>query len=38
MPMYDMLKRKYAKNMKNKKNQNAFNMVESVFLGDMRVI
>ena len=39
MPMHDMLKRKnYAKNMKSKKNQNAFNMVPSMFLGDARVI
>ena len=37
--MPDMLKRKnYAKNKKSKKNQNAFNMVASVFLGDVRVI
>ena len=37
--MHDMLKRKnYAKKMKSKKNQNAFNMVASVFLGDVRVI
>ena len=40
MPMHDMLKRKkkYAKNMKSKKNQNVFNMVASIFLGDVRVI
>ena len=43
--MHDMLKRKkiiyiyiYAKNMKSKKNQNAFKMVASVFLGDVRII
>ena len=35
--MHDMLK-KNAKNMKSEKNQNAFNMVASVFLGDVRVI
>ena len=29
------LKEKYAKNMKRKKNQNAFSMVASVFLGDV---
>ena len=39
MPMFDMLKRKKnAKNMKSKKNQNAFNMFASVFLGDVEVI
>ena len=32
------LKEKYAKKNKSKKNQNAFNMVASVFLGDMGVI
>ena len=38
--MHDMLKRKknYAKKMKRKKNQNALNMVASVFLGDVGVI
>ena len=41
--MHDMLKRKknyiyiYAKNMKSKKNQNAFNMVVSMFLGDVGI-
>ena len=38
MPMHDMLKKKYAKNMKSKKNQNAFTMVASVFLGDVGVL
>ena len=34
-----MLKRKkYAKSMKSKKNQNVFNMFASVFLGDVGVI
>ena len=37
MPFYT-LKEKYAKNMKRKKNQNAFNMVASMFLGDVKVI
>ena len=32
------LKEKYAKKNKSKKNQNAFNMVASVFLGDVGVI
>ena len=32
------LKEKYAKKNKSKKNQNAFNMVASLFLGDVRVI
>ena len=32
------LKEKYAKKNKSKKNQNAFNMVTSVFLGDVGVI
>jgi len=32
------LKEKYAKKNKSKKNQNTFNMVASVFLGDVRVI
>ena len=36
MPMHDMLKRK--NNIKSKKNQNALNMVASVFLGDVGVI
>ena len=37
--MHDMLKRKnYAKKMKSKKNQNAFNIVASVFLEYVRVI
>ena len=34
--MHDMLKRK--NNIKSKKNQNALNMVASVFLGDVGVI
>ena len=32
------LKEKYATKNKSKKNQNTFNMVASVFLGDMRVM
>ena len=32
------LKEKYAKKNKSKKNQNALNMVASVFLGDVGVI
>ena len=32
------LKEKYAMKTKSENNQNAFNMVASVFLGDMRVI
>ena len=36
MPMHDMLKRK--NNIKSKTNQNALNMVASVFLGDVGVI
>ena len=32
------LKEKYAKNMKSKKNRNAFDKVACVFLGDVGVI
>ena len=38
MPMHAMLKRKLCKENNSKKNQNAFNMVASVFLEDVRVI
>ena len=38
MPIHAMLKRKICKENKSKKNQNAFNMVASVFLGDVGVI
>ena len=38
MPMHAMLKKKICKENKSKKNQNAFNMVASVFLGDVGVI
>ena len=38
MPMHAMLKRKTCKEKKSKKNQNAFNMVVSMFLGDVGVI
>ena len=38
MPMHDMFKMKICKEHKNKNNQNAFNMVANVFLGDVRVI
>ena len=38
MPMHAMLKRKICKENKSKKNQNAFNMIASVFLGDVGVI
>ena len=31
MPMHGLLKRKYAKNNKRKKNQNALYMIASVF-------
>ena len=37
-PCMICLKEKYAKNMKSKKNKNAFNMVASVFLRDVGVI
>ena len=36
--MHAMLKKKICKENKSKKNQNAFNMVASVFLGDVGVI
>ena len=38
--MHDMLKRKkkYAKNIKAKRIKMLLNMVESMFLGDVRVI
>ena len=35
--MHDMFKRKISKEYKSKKNQNAFNTVANVFLGDMGV-
>ena len=38
MPMHDMFKKKICKENKSKKNQNAFNMVASVFLEDVGVI
>ena len=40
MPMLDMLKgkKKKCKEHEKQKNQNAFNMVASVFLGDVGVI
>ena len=38
MPMHAMLKRKICKENKSKKNQNTFNMIASVFLGDVGVI
>ena len=39
MPMHDMFKKKkYAKKNKSKKNQNAFKIIASVFLGDVGVI
>ena len=38
MPMHDMLKRKKYAKMKSKKIQNVFNMVASMFLGDVGVI
>ena len=38
MPMLALLKRKICKESKSKKNQNAFNIVVSVFLGDVGVI
>ena len=38
MPIHAMLKRNICKENKRKKNQNAFNMVASVFLGDVGVI
>ena len=39
MPMYDMLKKKkYAKNIKEKRIKMLLNMVASMFLGDVRVI
>ena len=38
MPMHGMLKRKICKENKSKKNQNAFNKIASVFLGDVGVI
>ena len=38
MPMHAMLKRKICKENKRKKNQNAYNMIVSMFLGDVRVI
>ena len=36
--MHAMLKRKICKENESKKNQNAFNMVVSVVLGDVGVI
>ena len=37
--MHDMFKKKkYAKKNKSKKNQNAFKIIASVFLGDVGVI
>ena len=36
--MHAMLKKKIQGKNKSKKNQNAFNMVASVFLGDVGVI
>ena len=36
--MHDMFKKKICKENKSKNSQNAFNMVASVFLGDVRVI
>ena len=36
--MHAMLKKKICKENKSKKNQNAFNMVASMFLGDVGVI
>ena len=38
MPMHAMLKIKICKENKSKKNQNAFNKIASVFLGDVGVI
>ena len=38
MPMHAMVKRKIYKENKSKKNQNTFNMVVSMFLGDVGVI
>ena len=38
MPMHAMLKRKIYNENKSKKNHNAFNMVVSMFLGDVEVI
>jgi len=40
MPMHDMLKRKkkYAKKIKSKENQNAFKYGCKLFLGDVGVI
>ena len=38
MPMHDLLKKKICKENKSKKNQNALNMIASVYLGDVRVV
>ena len=38
MPMHDISKEKYAKNVKVKRIKMLLNMVASVFLGDVRVI
>ena len=38
IPMHAILKRKICKEYKSKKNQNAFKMIVSVFLGDVGVI
>ena len=36
--MHDMFKKKICKEYKSKKNQNAFKMIVSMFLGDLRII